>query len=235
MNALSIPTNTNTMTSTQLLEMLHFESKSSIHKAIKNMFSQKIDDSVIESSLNPNSTVNEYYLPELESKMFVAKHDINYLEKITQYWIDRKQELTPAQQLLQTAQSLVAQELKDIEQDRKLDILKVEQQNHTLKLKELEIHRRGGIPPGFLSRNESRHNYGLGLSKDMFRLIMKSVTIHEYMGTNEAGYDVSTFAYKESEIEPAISKYLSECKPKTKTQFVHIPTGKRFKFSPETN
>ena len=79
----------NKMSSTQLLKMLHFESKSSIHKAIRIMFAQKIDDSILESSIDSRGYVEEYYLPELESKMFVAKHDINYLEQITQFWIEK--------------------------------------------------------------------------------------------------------------------------------------------------
>lgn len=79
-----------TMSSTQLAEMLHFESKSSLNRAIRNMFSSKIDDAVIASSMDSRGYVSEYYLPELESKMFVAKHDINYLEEVTQFWIDFK-------------------------------------------------------------------------------------------------------------------------------------------------
>jgi len=62
------------MTSTQLLEMLHFESKSSINKAIKLMFMDKIDDSIVESSLDSRGYVDEYLLKELESKMFVDRH-----------------------------------------------------------------------------------------------------------------------------------------------------------------
>jgi len=78
-----------TMSSTQLKEVLNYDSKSSVNKAIRNMFSDKIDDSVIESSLDTRGYVNEYFLQELESKMFVAKNNIEYLEMITQYWIDR--------------------------------------------------------------------------------------------------------------------------------------------------
>jgi len=54
--------NKDTMSSTELLEMLHFESKSSLNKAIRKMFQEKIDDARVESSLNPNGTVAEYPL-----------------------------------------------------------------------------------------------------------------------------------------------------------------------------
>lgn len=83
-----------TMTSTQLADMLGFDSKSSINKAIRKMF----DDSKLESfkpSLDARGYVVDYHLPELESKMFVAKHDITYLETITQFWIDRVQATQP--------------------------------------------------------------------------------------------------------------------------------------------
>lgn len=90
------------MTSTQLAQMLGFDSKSSINKAIRKMF----DDSRLESfkpSLDSRGYVIEYNLPELESKMFVAKHNIEYLEMITKYWINRgnenKPELPSAKQL----------------------------------------------------------------------------------------------------------------------------------------
>ena len=82
-----------TMTSSNLAELLKYEKKE-INKKIRDMFQAKIDTGVISSlveytGLNKGK-VKEYNLPELESKMFVAKHDINYLEKITQYWIDKK-------------------------------------------------------------------------------------------------------------------------------------------------
>jgi len=77
------------MSSTQLLELLHFSSKSSLNRAIRLMFKDEIDDAMLASSINANGTVNEYWLPEIESKMFVAKYDINYLRAITQFWIDR--------------------------------------------------------------------------------------------------------------------------------------------------
>lgn len=86
---MEIALNTQTMSSTQLSEMLNFSSKSSINLAIRNMFQVKIDDSTIKSSIDSRGYVSDYYLPELESKMFVAKHDINYLETITKFWIDK--------------------------------------------------------------------------------------------------------------------------------------------------
>lgn len=91
----NITTTKETMTSTQLLELIKFSSKSELNRAIRNMFSDKIDGAVIASSIDSRGYVSEYLLPELESKMFVAKHDINYLEKITQYWIDKKEPQLP--------------------------------------------------------------------------------------------------------------------------------------------
>ncbi len=78
-----------TMSSTQLAEMLKHDKKE-INKKIRAMFSDKIAGEVISLTLRANGQVSEYHLPELESKMFVAKNDIQYLEEITQYWIDSK-------------------------------------------------------------------------------------------------------------------------------------------------
>jgi len=77
-----------TMTSTQLAEMLN-KQKKEINRKIKLMFQDKIDGGVIRPSLDARGYVAEYHVPELEAKMFVAKNDISYLEKITQYWIDK--------------------------------------------------------------------------------------------------------------------------------------------------
>lgn len=86
MNGLTLTAKT--MTSTQLADMLHIEKKH-INESIRNMFQDKIDGHIIRPSKDSRGYVTEYHLPELESKMFVAKKDINYLEKITRYWIDQ--------------------------------------------------------------------------------------------------------------------------------------------------
>ena len=77
-----------TMSSTQLADLLGKE-KSYINREIKKMFWQKIDDAKIASSKDSRGYITDYHLPELESKMFVAKKDISYLEKITRFWINR--------------------------------------------------------------------------------------------------------------------------------------------------
>lgn len=78
-----------TMTSSQLAELLGKEKKE-INRNIKAMFGDEIDGGRIPPSLDSRGYVIDYHLPELESKMFVAKHDISYLKKITQFWIDNK-------------------------------------------------------------------------------------------------------------------------------------------------
>lgn len=104
------PSTVKTMTSTQLAEMLHKEKKE-INREIRKMFQDKIDGGIITPSLDSRGYVVEYHLPELESKMFVAKKDINYLEKITRFWIDQNSKvLSPAEQLLENAKRLVAHE-----------------------------------------------------------------------------------------------------------------------------
>lgn len=88
MNLITSQALAETMTSSQIAEMLGYEKKE-VNRKIKSMFGEKIDGGTITPSLDARGYVSEYSLPELESKMFVAKHDINYLEEITQYWINR--------------------------------------------------------------------------------------------------------------------------------------------------
>ena len=76
-----------TMTSSELALMLGYEKKE-VHRKIKLMFADKLAGGDIPLAIDNQGRVTEYYLPELESKMFVAKHDINYLETITKFWID---------------------------------------------------------------------------------------------------------------------------------------------------
>lgn len=111
------------MTSTQLAEMLGM-GKTHVNRDIKKLFGSKIRSPTIRPTLRPNGQVMDYYLPELESKMFVAKKDINYLEKITQYWIDKSNTLpdftNPAQAAIAWAKEYEAKQkaLLQIEQDR---------------------------------------------------------------------------------------------------------------------
>lgn len=78
----------NTMSSTQLAEMLGYDKKE-INRKVKQMFYEKIHGGIITPSFDARNYVTDYHLPELESKMFVAKHDIEYLEVITKYWIEK--------------------------------------------------------------------------------------------------------------------------------------------------
>lgn len=126
--ALTTDTTPMTMTSTQLAELLGQEKKH-INEAIRSMFKDKIEGRVVRPSLDARGYVSEYHLPELEAKMFVAKKDINYLEKITQFWIDRNK--TPAapqtklewmQMAVQAEQERVALELITKEQAAQLTL-----------------------------------------------------------------------------------------------------------------
>lgn len=118
------------MSSSELCELVGFKNKSSVNKAIKAMFSEKIDDSVLESLTDSRGYVVEYYLPELESTMFVAKHRIEFLEKITQFWIDVKNKnRTNIPSNFADALQLAAdqqREIQRLEEQRKLDAPKVE-------------------------------------------------------------------------------------------------------------
>jgi hypothetical protein len=95
MNDLILQQESNTMSSTQLAVMLGYDKKE-INRKVKQMFADKIDGGIISPSLDARNYVTDYHLPELESKMFVAKHDIEYLEVITKYWINKEAPALPS-------------------------------------------------------------------------------------------------------------------------------------------
>ena len=128
MNMITVK-NINTMTSTQLVDLLHFESKSSLNRAIRSMFDDKIVSAVIASTLRANGQVEEYYLPELESKMFVAKHDITYLEKITKFWIDNTSKVKALPQTYK--QALMA--LVDAEEEKEQLLLVIDNKDKDIE------------------------------------------------------------------------------------------------------
>ena len=98
--------NLKTMTSTQLAEMLGMEKKE-IHRELQHNFQDEIDGGIISPSLDSRGYVAEYHLPELESKMYVAGKDKDYLRVITQYWIDQQQTLSPMEMVIQSARSII--------------------------------------------------------------------------------------------------------------------------------
>jgi len=75
-----------TMSSIELAGLLNFDKKE-VHRKLKTMFGDEKVSGEFSPTLRPNGQVLEYNIPELESKMFVAKWDITYLEKITKFWI----------------------------------------------------------------------------------------------------------------------------------------------------
>lgn len=88
MNEVIVNKETLTMSSVQLAQLLNYEKKE-INKKIRLMFGDDKAREKFSPVLDSQSRVDYYNLPELESKMFVAKHNLDYLEKITQFWIDR--------------------------------------------------------------------------------------------------------------------------------------------------
>jgi len=82
--------NQETMSSSQLSELLSYD-KSEINRKIRNMFRDEIAHGDFPPAiLNPNGAVSEYYLPEIETHMFVAKNDIGHLRNLVEYWVKRK-------------------------------------------------------------------------------------------------------------------------------------------------
>ncbi len=96
-----------TMTSIQLFEMLdNYKELKSLHQAIKRMFEgTEIVGNKVLPTFRENGQIEFYTLNELATKMFVASKDINYLAKITQYWIDKTDKVIEAKFLYQEIMS----------------------------------------------------------------------------------------------------------------------------------
>ena len=85
------PIDETTISSFELLGFLSCKDLKSLHLAISRMFERDMENSRVgRSSTTPDGRTSEYHLPELESKMFVIKHHINCVERMNQYWIDKK-------------------------------------------------------------------------------------------------------------------------------------------------
>jgi len=78
--------NNKTMSSSQLAEILGYEKKE-VNKKVRAMFGDDKAREVFSPACDAQNRVVDYNLPEKESKMFVAKHDIDYLEQVIQFWI----------------------------------------------------------------------------------------------------------------------------------------------------
>jgi hypothetical protein len=129
--------NKETMSSTQLSELLHYDRKE-INKKIRSIFAEKIYRGIISITPRPNGQVEEYYLPELESKMLVAKHDDKYLEQITQYWIDRNKPVMKTRLELAKEQVALLEDLERKELEVKELKVELDESHHWASIKKVE-------------------------------------------------------------------------------------------------
>lgn len=90
----SITVITETMTSTQLASLLGYEKKE-VNRKIKEMFSDKITGGEIPLENSRYGGVEEYYLNELQSTMFVGKWNNPFLKQLSEFWIAHKHQQLP--------------------------------------------------------------------------------------------------------------------------------------------
>ena len=122
MKALAL--NNETMTSREILDILNKDKKDDepkmelkeLHREIKQMFPSEIDGGKIPPSLDSRGYVEFYLLPEVESKMLVAKKDVNYLRQITEYWVNKGATKPSVPTDFATALQLAADQQKLIQQ-----------------------------------------------------------------------------------------------------------------------
>lgn len=214
-----------TMTSSQLLELIPFKSKSELNRAIRNMFREKIDDAVIASSYDNRGYVTEYHLPELESKMFVAKYDITYLEQITQYWIDRKQ---PRRQVISTGNplldALVATQMQVTALQEKSD-------SHTYELTQVkdkveEVLTRNTPPAGYDSMTGLEKFFGISAQK--LKILARRDNVHNtrYVVRAPDGSTATVTAYNVEQLEMSVDNLLWSSRRPTEHYLEHSLIGR---------
>jgi len=110
-----------TMSSTQLAELLGKEKKE-VNRLIRDMFATKIEGGEIPLTLRPNGQVLEYNLPEKESKMLVAKHDIDYLEQVIKFWIEKDSKPTLPQNFSQALRLAADLQEENEKQQKQIEV-----------------------------------------------------------------------------------------------------------------
>lgn len=163
--------NSETMSSSQLAVMLGYDKKE-VHKKIRAMFGADKAREKFSPDIDAQRRIDEYNLPELESKMFVAKFDINYLEEVTQFWIDNKNKV--AQPQLPTTYLEALKKLIEVEEEK---VLISEQRDEAIKTKALIIDKKTATAMNTASR----------LSKENKLLQSKLQYVGEYLSVIAAG------------------------------------------------
>lgn len=225
----TVTTNIETMTSTQLSELLGYEKKE-VNRKIKAMFSDKIDGGIISPSLDSRGYVEEYYVPELESKMFVAKHDINYLEKITQYWIDRNkpQVLTPIEMIANMALGMVQQE-------KELKAVQATQLHQEERIAQIEAKTSlvGSLMKGYVGRKEAHLFYCKGISYDTFRTFaqLHGMPSEPYKYLQDGGQVFESVQYKITDVQKLYAHILAGAVRISKHYYTHADFTGKFKIT----
>ena len=233
MNITTLNCKQETMTSIQLSEMLGYEKKE-INKKIRSMFGEEESREKFSPALDRQGRVDFYNLPELESKMFVAKHNIEYLEKITKFWINKGEEAKPMTQLEIMAQSALAL----VEHEKKLTALeaKAEEQQKAIE----DLRDSYSILPQKPANAESvsyirmRVNRDYGLPARIINEVLYSFPYSpkpagQVRNTHENANNGTYTVWNTSEVTKLFKRFVSECEMVTKTQAVHPSVDGRFK------
>jgi len=91
------------MSSTQLSQLLGYEKKE-INKKIRDLFGEKICGEVFSPSFLRSDQIDEYFLPEIESVMFAAKWNMEFLRIVSQFWVDEHKAILTNKALEQIAE-----------------------------------------------------------------------------------------------------------------------------------
>ena len=198
------------------------------------MFSHKISLGAISPALDRQGRVDFYNLPELESKMFVAKHNIEYLEKITKFWINKGEETKPMTQLEIMAQSALAL----VDHEKKLTALEAKSEEQQKAIEDLRDSY--SILPQKPANAESvsyirmRVNRDYGLPPRIINEVLYSFPYSpkpagQVRNTHENANNGTYTVWNTSEVTKLFKRFVSECEMVTKTQAVHPSVDGRFK------
>lgn len=236
------PSSNQTMTLKEITDLLGIRHNDAM-KAVEKMAEspefgelRKIRSSYI-NNLDASIPIETYELDKRQSMAVSAKLNTAMLMRV----IDRWQELESAPKKLPTHLDVISG-MVEVMRDQEQKITAIENKVDALvqdvdkKIEQVAIKNRNGVPLGFLGKKSARNKYGLELSQDIFNLAMVKLNVisQQYTATVEDGYEVVSTAFKESEIQNAITLFIEDSIQVT-TMFCQSPLldGRRFKFHKE--
>lgn len=220
-------TNTRTMSSTQLGELLGYEKKE-VNRKIKDMFQAEIAGGAFPLDIDDQNRVIEYYLPEVESQMFAAKWNIQHLRKVVEFFVNKP--LTQLEMIAGMAGSMVEVERKQAEQAKALEDItsKVERLESSDKVLSSCPVNAEGIT-AICTRMNSQYSIPAWAVKEIVRGSYGIRPAGNVQNTHENAKGSTYVVWWKSDITAIFKRVSKECESVTATLATHPTVSKRFK------